>query len=110
LGLFFLLNGVKHFYNTQVLKEYADKKGLLAPKLMIILSGLLLISGGLSLMTGYLIIPGIVGLSFFLVFASFSIHKFWQESKREIFLLEAMNFVKNFAIMFELIYIGTTLE
>src|SRR5690606_3170851 len=102
LGLFFLLNGVNHFYNTQVLKEYADKRSLIAPKLMVIFSGLLLIVGGLTLITGYFIIPGIIALCIFMAVASFMLHKFWAVKKREIVMLEAMHFVKNWAILFEL--------
>lgn len=110
LGLFFLLNGVNHFWNTHILKEYAEKRSLIAPKLMVILSGLLLIAGGLTLITGYLIIPGIIGLCIFLAIASFLLHKFWTVKKREVMMLEAMHFVKNWAILFELVYISTTLE
>ncbi len=38
------------------------------------------------------------------------LHKFWTLKKRESIMLEAMHFVKNWAISFELIYIATTLE
>jgi putative oxidoreductase len=110
LGLFFLLNGVNHFYNTHILKEYADKRSLIAPKLMVILSGLLLIAGGLTLITGYFVIQGIIALCIFLAVASFTLHKFWAVKKREIVMLEAMHFVKNWAILFELVYIATTIE
>jgi putative oxidoreductase len=110
LGIFFLLNGVNHFYNTHILKEYAEKRSLIAPKLMVILSGLLLIAGGLTLISGYLIIPGIIGLCVFLAIASFMLHKFWAVKKRETAMLEAMHFVKNWAILVELVYIATTLE
>lgn len=109
LGVFFLLNGINHFYNSHILKEYAHKRGLFAPKVMVFLSGLLLTAGSLTLMTGFLLFEGIIALSIFLLIASFTLHKFWEEKSREIFMLELMHFVKNFAIMFELIYIATTL-
>ena len=38
-GIYFIINGINHFYNTQILKEYAEKRGLIHPKIMIILSG-----------------------------------------------------------------------
>ena len=110
LGLFFLLNGVNHFFNTHFLKEYAEKRSLIAPKLMVILSGLLLITGGLTLITGYFIIEGIIALCIFLAAASLMLHKFWTINKREVLMLEAMHFVKNWAILFELVYIATTIE
>ncbi len=110
LGLFFLLNGVNHFFNTHILKEYADKRSLIAPKLMVILSGILLIAGGATLISGYFIIEGIIALCIFLAIASFTLHKFWVVKKRETVMHESMHFVKNWAILIELVYIATTLE
>ncbi len=108
LGVFFFLNGVNHLVNTHIYKEYAHKKGLISPKFMVKISGVLLIAGGLSLATGYLLLYGIVGLSVFLIIASFTIHRFWQEKTRELKLLEGMHFAKNMAILTELIYIADT--
>lgn len=106
LGLFFVLNGINHLLNTHIYQEYAHKRGLLSPKLMVRLSGLLLIFGGLSLMTGYMKLYGIIGLSVFLVIAAFTIHSFWKEKDRDGKLMEATHFAKNFAILTELIYIA----
>jgi putative oxidoreductase len=110
LGIFFLLNGFNHFYNTHTLKEYAQKRGLFAPKTMVILSGLLLTAGGVSLISGYLVVPGLLGLSLFLIISAFTLHKFWEEKNREMIMLEAMHFVKNWAILFELVYIASVIE
>ncbi len=110
LGIFFLLNGLNHFYNTRILKEYARKKGLFAPKTMVLLSGVLLTSGGLTLITGFFITQGIIALSVFLIIASFTLHKFWEEENREMLMLEVMHFVKNWAIMVELLYIASSIN
>ncbi|MCF1191014.1 DoxX family protein [Mangrovimonas sp. AS39] len=106
LGLFFILNGINHLINTHTYKEYADKKGLISPRLMVKVSGIALIFGGLSIATGYFLLIGIIGLSLFLVVASFTIHQFWKESNTEKRLLEGMHFAKNMAILTELIYIA----
>lgn len=106
LGIFFILNGVNHLFNTKMLEEYAHKRGLISPRLMVYISGVALIFGGLSLMTGFLKLYGIIGLSIFLVIAAFTIHSFWRERERELQMLEAMNFAKNMAIVTELIYIA----
>ncbi len=110
LGIFFILNGINHFFNTHILEEYAEKRSLFAPKLMLTLSGILLCLGGLALITGYFLVEGIIGLCIFLAIASFSIHKFWTLKKRETIMLEAMHFVKNWAILFELAYIAYTVD
>jgi uncharacterized membrane protein YphA (DoxX/SURF4 family) len=108
LGLFFLLNGVNHLYNTHIYEEYAHKRGLISPQLMVRISGVALIFGGVSLMTGILLIYGIIGLSIFIVVASFTIHQFWKETDRDMKLLEGMHFAKNMAILTELVYIATS--
>ena len=107
LGLFFVLNGLNHLFNRLTLEEYAHRRGLLSPRIMVLLSGLLLIFGGLLLMTGYFKLYGIVGLSVFLVVAAFTIHQFWRETDRNLQMLEAMHFSKNMAILTELVYIAT---
>lgn len=106
LGVFFILNGINHLINTDIYKEYSIKKGLIAPKLMVRISGIVLILGGLSVASGYLLHIGIVVLSIFLIIASFTIHKFWEEKDIQMKLLESMHFAKNMAILTELIYIA----
>ena len=110
LGVFFIVNGINHFYNSHILEEYAHKKGLIKPEYMVFLSGLLLLAGGISMITGYFIIEGMIGLCIFMAIASFTIHTFWNEQSREMRMLEFMHFIKNWAIIFELLYLTTTLE
>lgn len=109
LGIFFLLNGLNHFFNSKILEEYAEKRSLLASKLMIKLSGILLCFGGITLISGFYLLYGIIGLCIFLLIASVTIHKFWGVENREIMMLESMHFAKNWAIIFELLYIGDSL-
>lgn len=106
LGLFFILNGINHFINPEIYEEYSRKRGLISPKFMVRISGVVLIFGGLSLASGYFLILGIIGLSIFLIIASFTIHQFWNEEGKEKKLLEGMHFAKNMAIFTELIYIA----
>jgi putative oxidoreductase len=57
-----------------------------------------------------MIYVGIFGLCLFLVIASFSIHRFWQMNDRQMMMLEFGHFLKNWAIIFELLYIAETLS
>lgn len=109
LGIFFLLNGLNHFFNSQIIEEYAEKRSLFASGIMVKLSGALLVVGGLSLITGYFMLIGIIGLCIFLLTASFTIHKFWALHNRESVMMESMHFAKNWAIIFELLYIADSL-
>ena len=106
LGLFFVLNGIAHFISPKIYEEYAHKRGLFSPRLMVRMSGVLLIAGGVSLAIGWFTLYGIIGLSLFLVVASFTIHTFWRETDREMRLLEGTHFAKNMAILVELVYIA----
>jgi putative oxidoreductase len=110
LGVFFIVNAINHFLNSHMLEEYAHKKGLFKPETMVFLSGLLLTAGGTSMITGYFIIEGMIGLCIFMAIASFTIHSFWKEQEREMKMMEFMHFVKNWAIIFELLYLITSLE
>ncbi|MDH3650314.1 MAG: DoxX family membrane protein [Saprospiraceae bacterium] len=106
LGLFFVLNGLNHLVNAKVLEEYAEKKGLFSPKIMVLLSGVALIGGGISMVIEPVRIYGILALCAFLIIASFTIHRFWSEKDRTNRLVEGMHFAKNLAILTELVYIG----
>lgn len=108
LGVFFILNGLNHFFNSKILEEYAEKRSLFAPKWMLLISGMLLIFGGFTLISGYFLIYGCLGLCIFLIIASFSIHKFWSLKDKQESMMESMHFTKNWAITFELIYIADT--
>jgi len=110
LGLFFIINGINHFLNRHTVEEYARRRNLVSPVIMVKLSGVLLIFGGLSLMSGVLFYVGIGALCVFLLIASFSIHRFWAEKKRDMRMLEFMHFLKNFAILIELLYIAETVS
>lgn len=105
LGAFFVVNGINHFYNEHTIGEYAKKRGLFSPPLMVKTSGILLIFGGLSMIFNFLMFYGIIGLSLFLIIATFTIHRFWDEKDKNNQMHELMHFLKNLAILAELIYL-----
>lgn len=106
LAVFFILNGLNHFYNEKILEEYARKRHLFSPKLSVIAAGALLIVGGVFLVIPSLLIIGVICLSTFLLVAALTIHTFWVEKEKQERLVEAMHFAKNMAILTELLYIG----
>ncbi len=106
LALFFILNGINHFYNDKFLKEYAQRQGLFSPHFAVTAAGVLLLAGGAGLMWHPLRKLAVVLLCIFLLIAAFTIHRFWIERDPKDRMLEAMNFAKNLAILTELIYIG----
>lgn len=106
LAAFFILNGINHLINTKILVEYAHKRSLFSPKFSVIASGIGLITGGVMILFPVTKTVGATGLAAFVIIAAFLLHRFWDESDREEKLLEVQNFVKNFAIAMEMIYLG----
>ncbi|MDX1479110.1 MAG: DoxX family membrane protein [Saprospiraceae bacterium] len=106
LAVFFILNGINHLVNSRVLAEYAHQRNLGSPKLMVLISGIGLIIGGVMLCFYPTRQLGSIGLAAFVVIAAGLIHHFWTEREREKRLMEGQNFVKNLAIAIEMIYIA----
>lgn len=106
IGVFFVLNGLNHLFNSQVLAEYAHRRRLKYGRQLVALTGVLLVAGGVGFVIPALRVPAIVGLSLFLILAMVLIHHFWTEPDREGRLHEALHFSKNLLILVELIYIG----
>ena len=69
--------GINHFIDTDAMAGYAEFKGLPAPRASVLLSGGLLIFGGLSLAAGIYPIIGAGGLAVFLLVSGIAMHDFW---------------------------------
>lgn len=76
-GGFFLLSGLNHFFGLGHMTEYAGAKGIPLPGPAVIVTGLLLVGGGLSMILGYLPRVGAWLLVLFLVPVAFLMHDFW---------------------------------
>ncbi|MBI4409470.1 MAG: DoxX family protein [Gemmatimonadetes bacterium] len=97
-GGFFLYNALNHlFMGTDALTGYAQYKGVPAPRLMVYLSGLLMLLGGPSIMLGFEPRWGIALLLLFLFPVSFKMHAFWKE-QGDVRLNDMINFQKNMAL------------
>lgn len=99
VGLYFAFNGMNHFSKLNMMTGYAQSKGVPSPKLAVIVTGLLLLLGGLSLMTGYQSDTGIILLLIFLLPTTFIMHNFWKVEDPQMKMIEMVNFMKNFALI-----------
>lgn len=97
-GLFIVL-GLGHFTNTEPMAKYAEAKGVPAPKFMVIVSGLLAIAGGLSVMLGYYAEIGAILLLIFLVPVTLMMHRFWGIDDAAMKQNEMIAFLKNLALI-----------
>jgi len=86
--------GINHFLDTDSMAGYAEFKGLPAPRASVLLSGGLLIFGGLSLVAGVYPTIGAGGLAVFLLASGIAMHDFWAVDDEEA-QTEMTQFLKN---------------
>lgn len=89
-----VFNGVNHFMNTEEMTGYAEYKGLPAPKLGVLGSGVVLILTGLSIILGVFPVLGAIVIAVFLIVAGLIFHDFWAvpEDQKQT---EMAQFLKN---------------
>ena len=98
-GGFFTMMGLNHFMKMDMLKGYAQSKGVPAPGLMVPLTGLLLLGGGLSVLLGVYTNIGPWLLVVFLFFTSLKMHNFWALEDPQTRMNEMNHFLKNMALL-----------
>lgn len=89
--------GLNHFMQTDEMTGYARHKGLPAPKLGVLASGVVLILGGLSIMLGVSPVLGAFTVAGFLIIAGLIFHDFWAvpDDQQQT---EMTQFLKNVAL------------
>jgi len=76
-GGYFIRSGIKHFLNLEGMTGYTASKGVPLPELAVIVTGLLLLMGGISILTGYYPKIGSYLLIAFLIPVTIIMHDFW---------------------------------
>lgn len=76
-GLTLAYMGLNHFQAADWLAGYAESKGVPAPKAGVLLSGGLLVLGGLALAVGAFPVLASGGLALFLLVSAVTIHDYW---------------------------------
>ncbi len=97
-GGFFVMYGINHFINLKSLSEYAGFKKIPKPKLATLVTGILLVSGGVGVLFEYHISTALILLIIFLIPTSLLMHNFWictSPSERQS---EKTQFMKNMAL------------
>ncbi len=100
VGIYYLFNAANHLImGTGQLTQYAQYKGVPAPRLAVIVSGILLLIGGLSILLGVYPGIGVLSLVMFFVPVMFKMHNFWAIQDQQQKMMEMVNFTKNLALM-----------
>jgi putative oxidoreductase len=99
LGAYYLFSAFHHFSDTSMLAHAAAARGVPAPTVAIIGSGLLLAIAGVTLILGVFPRVGVAALVLFLVPVSFFMHAFWSDANPATRMADMVNFTKNMALL-----------
>ncbi len=99
VGVFWLFNAFNHFAQGKMMIPYAKSKGVPLAEIAVPGTGLLLLIGGLSFLTGLYPTVGIAALVLFLVPTTFIMHNFWAIQDPQMKMVEMVNFNKNLALL-----------
>ena len=98
LGGFLFYNAYNHFFKVKDLTAYAEFKKVPMAKTAVIVSGILLLFGGYTIITGVRVAAGITALVFFFIPITFTMHTFWKE-EGQARSIDQVQFMKNLAIL-----------
>jgi uncharacterized membrane protein YphA (DoxX/SURF4 family) len=99
VGGYYLFSGFHHFTDTSSLARYAATAGVPMPHVAVIVSGMLLVIGGLSLLLGLYAEVGIAALVLFFVPVTVMMHAFWADRDPVMRMMDIVNFTKNVGLL-----------
>ena len=112
-ALIFINSGIAHLTKLEAMTGYAKYKKVPAAKLSVIVSGLMILIGGLYIALGIYADLGGLLVALFLIPAAFLMHAFWKETDATTKQNESIGFFKDISmagaalIIFALIATGT---
>jgi putative oxidoreductase len=97
-SILFLMSGFGHITKREAMAPYAASKGVPAPALMVPLTGLMLLVGGLSVMLGCYARLGAWLLVLFLIPTAIIMHRFWGVSDPMQAQSDRVHFMKDISL------------
>lgn len=97
-SLIFITSGLAHLTKLEAMTGYAQYKKVPAAKLSVVLSGLMILVGGLYIALGIYADLGGLLIALFLVPAAFMMHAFWKETDATTKQNESISFFKNLSL------------
>lgn len=94
----FIFSGLGHFMQLDEMSQYAGQKGIPAPKLMTLVSGVVILLGGLSVLFWTQVVVGAWLIAGFLLLTALTIHNFWAIEDPQQAQVEMQQFMKNVAL------------
>lgn len=103
LGGYFLYSGYNHFKNLTGMTGYAAMKKVPMARVGVIISGIMLTLGGLSILLNRFAILGMCLVVLFLIPTTIVMHAFWKETEPNAKMMERVQFMKNVGLIGSLI-------
>ncbi len=103
LGGYFIMSGYNHFKNLTMFSGYAKSKGVPMPRESVLLTGLMMVLGGLGVLLWFDVQCSIILLCVFLLVTTFTMHQFWKVADPMARMGEEINFKKNLGLLGALI-------
>ncbi|MBI4281443.1 DoxX family protein [Candidatus Uhrbacteria bacterium] len=97
-GGFFIMSGWNHLTKVAMMKGYTASKGVPSPALAVIVTGLMLLLGGLAILFWFYLTLGVWLLVIFLLAAAFTFHDFWKVTDAQQKMTQKMLFMRNIAL------------
>ena len=98
VAVFFLMSAYNHLSNSAMMAGYAQSKGVPMARISVIVTGLMMLAGGLSVLTGWHATYGVALLVLFLVPTALIMHNYWTVPDPMAKMGERINFWKNITI------------
>jgi uncharacterized membrane protein YphA (DoxX/SURF4 family) len=97
-SLLFLSSAYGHLGQTQAMAGYAKSKGVPSAAAAVIVTGVMLLAGGLMVLLGIWADLGALILAVFLIPTAIIMHGFWRESDPQAKTMEMVQFNKDLAL------------
>ena len=97
-AMIFINSGIAHFMKLETMAGYAKYKKVPAAKLSVIVTGLMILLGGIYVALGIYADLGALLIAIFLIPTAFMMHAFWKETDPTAKQNELNNFFKNLAL------------
>jgi putative oxidoreductase len=98
LGGYFAMSGFNHLKNLNMLTGYAQSKGVPMPKAAVLLTGLMMLLGGLGILLGVYVQVSIYLIAIFLFVVTLKMHQYWKADEASK-MGEHINFYKNMGLL-----------
>ncbi len=97
-GGFYIFNGANHYMNLKEMSGFAEAKGVPVPALATLVTGLMMIVGGASVLLGIYPDVGVALIVAFLLPAAFIMHNFWAIDDPQMKMFQMIFFMRNLGL------------